>query len=62
MDRTAPEWVLEVLTDLAGYALQTGHRELYCDFERLRMKHSGHIRDADLLDHLIRASFSRGTP
>lgn len=61
MDRVAPEWLLAVLADLAEFALQNGHRELYCDLERLRLKHSGHALDASLLGHLIQASFSRSS-
>lgn len=59
MDPSAPSWLLEVLCDLAAHARKSGHRELFCDLEKVFMKHTGQARDAVLLGHLITATFGR---
>ena len=59
MENNLPNWIYEVLSDLANFSRKNGLDELSCDLERVTMKHSGSRQDAELYHLIIDASFGQ---
>lgn len=60
MDTTAPDWILNVLTDLITFTRKNGMKELSFNLEVVHMKHAGRPQDAEILELVVDASFVRG--
>ena len=56
-----PQWVLEVIRDLAAFAQKNKLSELCCDLEWLYLKYSGQAAEATIAQALIDANFTRPT-